>query len=251
VIELTEDLLSAAEGQEELPRTLCTHLIPPHSILPLSPPPPFPTRSSNSQRTCSVQRSSRRRYSSERVQLQLIPPPSILPHSPPTHQVIELTEDLLSAAEQQTQEEPPPGGDAEAAAVAAPFIPMAFVPATSAAVKRLTAHAYRDPPISTGSCPAFFGVAAINPVAGDSRLLWPEIIPRHSPFLLDDFRNFSGKHIVGALTNRIFSSIVFAPFLLVGPPPVALQLLVGPPPVALHLLVGLPPVAPQRHSAAE
>ncbi|CAI7811922.1 unnamed protein product [Closterium sp. NIES-53] len=101
VIELTEDLLSAAEGQEELPRTLCTHLIPPHSILPLSPPPPFPTRSSNSQRTCSV---------------------------------IELTEDLLSAAEQQTQEEPPPGGDAEAVAVAAPFIPMAFVPATSAAV---------------------------------------------------------------------------------------------------------------------
>ncbi|CAI5529258.1 unnamed protein product [Closterium sp. Naga37s-1] len=48
-------------------------------------------------------------------------------------EVIELTEDLLSAAEQQTQEEPPPGGDAEAAAVAAPFIPMAFVPATSAA----------------------------------------------------------------------------------------------------------------------
>ncbi|CAI7825548.1 unnamed protein product, partial [Closterium sp. NIES-54] len=48
-------------------------------------------------------------------------------------EVIELTEDLLSAAEQQTQEEPPPGGDAEAVAVAAPFIPMAFVPATSAA----------------------------------------------------------------------------------------------------------------------
>ncbi|CAI5537626.1 unnamed protein product [Closterium sp. Naga37s-1] len=46
-------------------------------------------------------------------------------------EVIELTEDLLNAAEQQTQEEPPPEGDEEAAA--APFIPMAFVPASSAA----------------------------------------------------------------------------------------------------------------------
>ncbi|CAI5980420.1 unnamed protein product [Closterium sp. NIES-65] len=62
--------------------------------------------------------------------------------------------------------------------------------------------------------------------------------------------------------NLITQSIVFAPFLLVGPPhvalqllveppPVALQLLVGPLPIALHLLVGLPPVAPQRHFAAE
>ncbi|CAI5512072.1 unnamed protein product [Closterium sp. Naga37s-1] len=51
-------------------------------------------------------------------------------------EVIELTEDLLSAAEQQTQEElqPDAATGGTAATVATPFVPMAFVPATSAAV---------------------------------------------------------------------------------------------------------------------
>ncbi|CAI5463091.1 unnamed protein product [Closterium sp. Yama58-4] len=50
-------------------------------------------------------------------------------------EVIELTEDLLSAAEQQTQEEPPPdAAGGAAAALATPFVPMAFVPATSVVV---------------------------------------------------------------------------------------------------------------------
>ncbi|CAI5989614.1 unnamed protein product [Closterium sp. NIES-64] len=50
-------------------------------------------------------------------------------------EVIELTEDLLSAAEQQTQEEPAPPDAAAGVAtavVATPFVPMAFVPAASA-----------------------------------------------------------------------------------------------------------------------
>ncbi|CAI5458297.1 unnamed protein product [Closterium sp. Yama58-4] len=70
-----------------------------------------------------------------------LPPPAL--SAPPLRirQVIELTEDLLSAAEQQTQEELPPDAAAAAAAAAGaaaagtPFIPLAFVPATSAAVR--------------------------------------------------------------------------------------------------------------------
>ncbi|CAI5972444.1 unnamed protein product [Closterium sp. NIES-65] len=111
----------------------------PHHPLPIFPHPP-PLLLSSSMQSVDELRENLNTYREqlEQVSELLIEDPDNDEYKEMASglkEVIELTEDLLSAAEQQTQEEPAPPDAAAGVAtavVATPFVPMAFVPAASA-----------------------------------------------------------------------------------------------------------------------